>query len=102
MLELFKLNMSLAGVLLSALILLACSKDSENEIIDKIPEQDVVSFNYLALGDSYTIGTGLVDEDEKYPVQLVERLNSSPFLNGSDPRVIARNGVDNRKLVICY
>ncbi len=35
----------------------------------------VKTINYLALGDSYTIGEG-VDEEERYPNQLVTRMNA--------------------------
>lgn len=35
----------------------------------------VTTINYLALGDSYTIGEG-VDEKDRYPNQLVDRMNA--------------------------
>lgn len=48
------------------------------------------SLSYLALGDSYTIGES-VEEDDRWPVQLVDVLNSMniPF---DDPVIIARTG----------
>jgi len=47
-------------------------------------------FNYLALGDSYTIGES-VAEDERFPVQLVKRLKTDS-IDISDPVIIAKTG----------
>jgi len=46
--------------------------------------------NYLALGDSYTIGES-VAEDERFPVQLVKRLKTDSIDIG-DPVIIAKTG----------
>ncbi|WP_051315239.1 SGNH/GDSL hydrolase family protein [Algoriphagus terrigena] len=46
---------------------------------------------YLALGDSYTIGEG-VDEQERYPNQLVEKLNKSGKFTFEAPQIIAKTG----------
>ncbi len=48
------------------------------------------TLTYLALGDSYTIGTG-VSEDERFPVQLYNRLLDSGF-DMLSPHIIATNG----------
>lgn len=48
------------------------------------------SKTYLALGDSYTIGE-LVDENECFPAQLVKRLNEKG-LNYAHPDIIATTG----------
>ena len=45
---------------------------------------------YLALGDSYTIGEG-VDEDQSFPVQLAYRLNLSG-VKTANPLIIAKTG----------
>ncbi len=45
---------------------------------------------FLALGDSYTIGEG-VDANQRWPVQLCERLRSAGQAIG-DPEIIARTG----------
>lgn len=50
------------------------------------------SFSYLALGDSYTIGTALPDSSEAYPIQLVEKLNEDPMFMGDLPKIIAFGG----------
>lgn len=47
-------------------------------------------FNYLALGDSYTIGTG-ASEQERYPVLLAKDLSALDIKTG-DPIIIAQNG----------
>lgn len=48
-------------------------------------------FSYLALGDSYTIGEG-VPENDRYPVQLVNELMTAENLNFSAPQIIAKTG----------
>ncbi len=45
---------------------------------------------FLALGDSYTIGTS-VAIDERWPMQLVERLRDASF-DWEEPTIIAKNG----------
>ncbi len=45
---------------------------------------------YLALGDSYTIGQS-VAETERYPVQVVTRLNSLT-IKFNQPEIIAQTG----------
>lgn len=47
-------------------------------------------YTYLALGDSYTIGES-VDEKERFPVQLVNRLRDDK-IDISDPLIIAKTG----------
>jgi lysophospholipase L1-like esterase len=46
---------------------------------------------YLALGDSYTIGEG-VEPHERYPNQLVEKLNNSGKFTFEPPQIIAKTG----------
>lgn len=48
------------------------------------------SLNYLALGDSYTIGES-VGEEDRWPVQLVAALREQG-IHISDPVIIARTG----------
>lgn len=48
------------------------------------------SFRYLALGDSYTVGTG-VKESERFPVQLRNRLVKAGY-DMLPPEIIATNG----------
>ncbi|MDF2159347.1 SGNH/GDSL hydrolase family protein [Algoriphagus sp. CAU 1675] len=49
------------------------------------------TLSYLALGDSYTIGEG-VAEPERYPNQLVKRLNESGKGQWENPLIIAKTG----------
>lgn len=62
----------------------------------KIPEP----VNFLALGDSYTIGQS-VPENERWPVQLMNALSGSGFQTG-ELRIIAQTGwrTDNLKNAI--
>ena len=48
------------------------------------------SLNYLALGDSYTIGTD-VQPDQSYPVQLISAMNAAG-LSTPNPTIIAADG----------
>jgi len=48
------------------------------------------SVKYLALGDSYTIGES-VKENERFPIQLAERLNNEGY-NVAPPKIIAKTG----------
>jgi lysophospholipase L1-like esterase len=49
------------------------------------------NLTYLALGDSYTIGEGVAEED-RYPVQLVNKLAKKGKVNFSNPQIIAKTG----------
>jgi lysophospholipase L1-like esterase len=51
---------------------------------------DTSAIRYLALGDSYTIGQG-VAEDERWPVMLAEHFRKKGY-NFPDPSIIARSG----------
>ena len=53
------------------------------------PEPDLK--NYLAWGDSYTIGES-VAVSECWPNQLVDRLNDDRTILQSPPRIIAQTG----------
>jgi lysophospholipase L1-like esterase len=67
----------------------ACSgsnSDSKNQMGDTKR-----TLTYLALGDSYTIGEGVVEED-RYPNQLVKRLNEELNLGVNPPIIIAKTG----------
>jgi lysophospholipase L1-like esterase len=49
------------------------------------------SLNYLALGDSYTIGEG-VDFGDRYPMQLVREWNKTATIPFTAPLIIAKTG----------
>ena len=64
------------------------------------PNSDIMqdpSISYLALGDSYTIGES-VEEDQRWPVQLAAKLNENG-VNVRTPKIIATTGwrTDNLK-----
>ncbi|MEX0724136.1 MAG: SGNH/GDSL hydrolase family protein [Gracilimonas sp.] len=73
------------------LIVLFTGCQSENEVnFNSNSESEPASISYLALGDSYTIGTG-ISEENNYPNQLTESLVSSNF-TVSELEIIAVNG----------
>ena len=49
------------------------------------------TLNYLALGDSYTIGEG-VDLGDRYPMQLVREWNENAKTQFATPLIIAKTG----------
>ena len=55
---------------------------------DTVPELGFI--RYLALGDSYTIGQS-VDEDQRYPVQLATKLEADGY-DSVEVQIIARTG----------
>lgn len=74
-------------------ILISCSKSDRTNVNITIPNK-VTSFtdsvNYLALGDSYTIGTS-IDIVDGYPKQTFELLKGAEFKMNS-LQIIAKNG----------
>ncbi|RZJ65221.1 MAG: SGNH/GDSL hydrolase family protein [Flavobacterium sp.] len=80
--------MKFLTVLFSFCLLLACNKKTEQAIIDM--PQDGTALTYLALGDSYTIGEA-VPQQESFPFQLVTQLKTSN-ISLAKPKVIARTG----------
>ncbi len=79
------------NILLITLIMsvFACSDPKKSSIIHKVDSD--MPMKYLALGDSYTIGEG-VEEEKRYPNQLVSRINDELELTFSSPTIIAKTG----------
>ncbi len=71
-------------LILASFLFLACSTDQTNSKTMKQPQ------SYLALGDSYTIGQGMTNED-RFPVILSKLLNEKDLLFDA-PLIIARTG----------
>lgn len=70
------------------------TNDTEN---DDTNSNSTNELNYLALGDSYTIGQG-VELNESFPVQLVSQLNNLGY-NYLQPTIIARTGWTTEQLL---
>lgn len=97
-------------LLVAFLSLTTCSEESAPEIPvvvnpkDTIPVKDTTTsptpkpdtIHYLALGDSYTIGES-VKEEERYPVQLAAKLRKDSIVI-ANPTIIARTGWTTRQL----
>lgn len=80
--------------LLSILILCSCS--STNGLSDPpVPENP--RYSYLALGDSYTIGESVAEED-RWPVQLAEFLREQGYKMAA-PKIIAKTGWTTENLL---
>lgn len=73
---------SVLALLAVALLCAGCTSTSQRK--------DATTMNYLALGDSYTIGEG-VPEKGRWPMQLARALRSEGF-DIADPRIIAQTG----------
>ncbi|HLK27524.1 MAG TPA: GDSL-type esterase/lipase family protein [Puia sp.] len=79
----------------NAWILIACTKSNASQMPFQTPDTttvktDTTTKTYLALGDSYTIGQS-VPENDRYPVQTVQMLNDSGIKFHS-PEIIATTG----------
>jgi len=87
--------MKIIGTVLAFLLATACSK-GDNQTMDIIKETPAVTqpatqtYSYLALGDSYTIGEA-VKQEESFPFQLAALLNEQQ-LKVRSPKVIATTG----------
>lgn len=97
-------KLEILGAALCATVLLAgCTDDTqadrppdsgapEEGVADTSGTSDPMAISYLALGDSYTIGTGLPDPNDAFPYQLATRLDAEAGLEVAPPLIIAQNG----------
>lgn len=74
-------------IMLITLLVAGCEKESTHPTEGMVMEK---SYTYLALGDSYTIGQS-VEEEGRWPVQLVEKLDSVDITIDS-LKIIAQTG----------
>ena len=84
--------LNFAALLLIILLVTACSK-SNSPIIIKEPN----TLNFLALGDSYTIGEG-IESEESWPNQLTNKLIENEY-NFNSPKIIAKTGWTTNQLL---
>ena len=75
-------------LVLFSIVLMLSSCGSTSEIPTSTSAQNNIS--YLALGDSYTIGES-VAEQERWPLQLTQKLRDSAY-SVQSPKIIARTG----------
>jgi lysophospholipase L1-like esterase len=66
------------------------SCESSSQVIDNQKNNMTNGLSYLALGDSYTIGES-VNEDQRWPMQLAKSLTSNGIAV-SPPQIIAKTG----------
>lgn len=66
------------------------SCESSSQVIDNQKNNMTNGLSYLALGDSYTIGES-VTEDQRWPMQLAKSLTSNGIAV-SPPQIIAKTG----------
>jgi lysophospholipase L1-like esterase len=73
-------------------LLSACKAGAVDQQVLVVPDESLPEkpLRYLALGDSYTIGEA-VSEEERWPNQLADGLRSQGF-EVEDPLIVARSG----------
>lgn len=81
-------------------VLSACSKQAtiiSQPIVPNTPKSDTFKVNYLALGDSYTIGQSVAFE-ENFPKQLAKTLANDTILF-NEVKIIATTGWTTTNLI---
>ncbi|MGB8705099.1 MAG: SGNH/GDSL hydrolase family protein, partial [Gillisia sp.] len=73
-----------------------CSSSSKTSATSATPVS-AKKYSYLALGDSYTIGEK-VQENDRWPVQLVAELNEKGY-SVAPPKIIAKTGWTTMDLI---
>ncbi len=85
---------SLFPIMILISLVFSCQQNRENEPVEATNQKEMKNNNtalsYLALGDSYTIGES-VEENERWPVILAEALKAKGFEMAS-PKIIAKTG----------
>lgn len=76
-------------LLISSLLVAACEKQSQPP--EPSPVINPITIKYLALGDSYTVGTA-IGQENAYPFLLKDRLETNDSVAAVKVDVIAQNG----------
>lgn len=97
-------------ILIALLIgLFSCQAPENEQTMDNQETTPQTPHTYLALGDSYTIGEAVAEED-RWPMQLVSRLNEAGIAI-SEPDIVAvtgwttdelKAGIENAQLAESY
>ena len=85
------------GCIAGLLLIMSCTKE-ENDAPSASSTPTTGKYSYLALGDSYTIGTA-IGKDKAYPVQLRDSLVLRPQIDSVNIDVIARGGWTTGNLI---
>jgi len=88
-------------ILLSVIFSIACMEDSSDSKVNAKPT-NVHKIKFLALGDSYTIGES-VEENQRWPAQLAKKLSSRDTV--VTPEIIATTGWrtdDLKRAILAY
>ncbi len=100
---------ALQFILITLTAFAGCSKKAEppvkNIVTTKTPDTTVIvkpmyhdTINYLALGDSYTVGEA-EPQAQSFPYQLADSLRIAGYINTNDPQIIAVTGWTTLNLI---
>ncbi len=88
-------------IIIISIVLASCynfnNEPKDQEEMQEAVQQDTKQLSYLALGDSYTIGEG-VEEDDRFPNQIMSNTLDTPFVKDQF-KIIARTGWTTRNLM---
>ncbi len=76
-------------LLLSSILVAAC--DRQPQAIEPLSSVNLINVKYLALGDSYTVGTA-IGQENAYPFLLKKELEKEDGITTVNVDVIAQNG----------
>ncbi len=76
-------------LLLSSILVAAC--DKQPQAIEPLSSVNLINAKYLALGDSYTVGTA-IGQENAYPFMLKNELEKEDGITTVNVDVIAQNG----------